>query len=186
MPASPAVHANPWLAESAEIAGITPELDGVATYHLKFRDPAIHKRYRFLPGQFNMLYLPGIGEVAISVSAANPERDTWDHTIRVAGNVTRALAGLGVGGSLGLRGPYGSCWPLDECLGADLVFVAGGIGLAPLRPAIYASLDERGQFSPSIASSPPGTATSASSPCSSIACRGFRRATAPCSSAGRK
>jgi NAD(P)H-flavin reductase len=144
--ASVAIAENPWLAQSVTIADVTPELSGVATYHLRFRDASLQERYRFLPGQFNMLYLPGIGEIAISLSAADARRGTWDHTIRVAGNVTSTLAALGVGGALGLRGPYGSSWPLDECAGADVIFVAGGIGLAPLRPALYACLDDRKRF----------------------------------------
>jgi NAD(P)H-flavin reductase len=141
-----AVTENPWLTQRVEIAGVSTELPGVATYHLRFRDGLLQARYQFLPGQFNMLYLPGVGEVAISISASNADRGTWDHTIRVAGNVTRTLAGLGVGGVLGLRGPYGSSWPLDESLGADLIMVAGGIGLAPLRPALYRCLQDRKRF----------------------------------------
>src|SRR5690606_38980238 len=88
----------------------------------------------------------GIGEVAISISGNTNRLGTWDHTIRTAGNVTRTLARLGVGASLGLRGPYGSWWPLDECAGADVVLVAGGIGLPPLRPAIDELLARRKQF----------------------------------------
>jgi NAD(P)H-flavin reductase len=144
--ASCAIAENPWLAQSAEIANITPELSGVATYHLRFRDAALQERYRFLPGQFNMLYIPGVGEIAISLSAGNTQAGTWDHTIRVAGNVTRALARQRIGGVLGLRGPYGSNWPLDQCAGADVVVVAGGVGLPPLRPAIYALLADRQRF----------------------------------------
>jgi len=141
-----AITANPWLSRTVEIVDILPELPGVSTYRLRFQDPALQSSYRFLPGQFNMLYLPGVGEIAISVSAANKERGTWDHTIRVAGNVTRTLAGLSVGATLGLRGPYGSSWPLSDCAGADLIVVAGGIGLAPLRPAIQAFIDRPQTF----------------------------------------
>ncbi len=144
--ASSAMVDNPWLAQSVEVATVTPELPGVATYHLRFRDAGLNERYRFRPGQFNMLYLPGVGEIAISLSAANEMSGTWDHTIRVAGNVTRTLAGLGVGGELALRGPYGTSWPLDECTGADVILVAGGIGLAPLRPAIHACFTQRKRF----------------------------------------
>lgn len=144
--ASCAIADNPWLAHSVEIAGITPEISGVATYHLRFSSAELHARYRFRPGQFNMLYLPGIGEIAISISGGADRSGTWDHTIRVAGNVTRSLAALGVGGALGLRGPYGSCWPLDDCLGSDLVIVAGGIGLAPLRPVLDTVLQSPNQF----------------------------------------
>lgn len=144
--ASGAIADNPWLAQRAELVAVTPELSGVATYHLRFCDLSVQAAYRFLPGQFNMVYLPGVGEAAISVSGANARRGTWDHTIRVAGNVTRALAALRPGRTLGLRGPYGSCWPLDAVAGADLVVVAGGIGLAPLRPVIDACLADRHRF----------------------------------------
>ena len=93
-----------------------------------------------------MVYLPGVGEVAISLSAGWPQAGRWDHTIRVAGNTTRTIAELRPGATLGLRGPYGSSWPLDQLRGLDVVLVAGGIGLAPLRPAIYELLDHRADF----------------------------------------
>ncbi len=141
-----AIAENPWLAQSVEIAAITPEAPGVATYHLRFRDAARHRQFRYHPGQFNMLYLPGVGEIAICLSGDADHDGTCDHTIRVAGNVTRTLSALGVAGSLGLRGPYGSCWPLDECAGADIVLVAGGIGLAPLRGVLYRLLAQPGRF----------------------------------------
>jgi NAD(P)H-flavin reductase len=135
--ASPAIAENPWLAQCVRIERITREVPGVATYHLRFRDDALHRRYRFQPGQFNMLYLPGVGEIAISISGGGNETETtWDHTVRLAGSVTGTLARLGVGATLGMRGPYGSSWPIDACQGADVVIVAGGIGLPPLRPVI--------------------------------------------------
>jgi len=102
---------------------------------------------RFLPGQFNMLYAFGTGESAISVSGDPAARDgTLVHTIREAGLVTQAMGRLQPGDQLGLRGPFGSAWPLESMQGRDLVFVAGGIGLAPLRPAIYAALAQRERF----------------------------------------
>lgn len=133
---------NPWEVHPVRIVRIDPEIEGVATYHLSFRDPATAGRYRFQPGQFNMLYLPGAGESAISLSADPASTNTWAHTVRVAGNVTRTLSRLGVGGTLGLRGPFGSSWPVEQirAAGQDLIIMAGGIGLAPLRPAIYAVL----------------------------------------------
>jgi NAD(P)H-flavin reductase len=143
---SSAIADNPWLAEGVEIVAITPEVPAVATYRLRFTDASRAAGFRFRPGQFNMLYLPGVGEVAISISSAPEAGVPLDHTIRVAGNVTRTLAGLGAGGHLALRGPYGSAWPLEECAGADLIVVAGGIGLAPLRPVLYAWLAGRRRF----------------------------------------
>jgi NAD(P)H-flavin reductase len=137
---------SPWLAHSVRIAAITPEIPGVATYDFEFTDPDQAARYQFLPGQFNMLYLPGVGESAISLSARPDARDRWSHTIRVAGNVTQTLARLAPGATIGLRGPYGSSWPIAEYTGRDVVFVAGGIGLAPLRPAIYHVLGNRSAY----------------------------------------
>ncbi|MGD9722934.1 MAG: FAD/NAD(P)-binding protein [Pirellulales bacterium] len=141
LPRSTAITENPWLAQPVTIAQIVPEISGVATYRLRFREPATHLGYAFRPGQFNMLYLPGVGEIAISCSAASRDLGTWDHTIRAVGSVTGKLATFREGESLGLRGPYGTHWPLEECAAADVIVVAGGIGLAPLRPAIYALLD---------------------------------------------
>lgn len=135
-----------WTPHAVAIRAIRPEVGGVATYELGFADRAAAEAYRFAPGQFNMLYLPGAGEVPISLSADPASRDTWAHTIRVAGNVTRRLAAMQPGDTLGLRGPYGSCWPLEEAVGADVLLVAGGIGLAPLRPAILALLAERERY----------------------------------------
>ncbi len=144
-PLSPTV-GNPWLCHTVRIAAITPEISGVATYDFEFTDPDAANRYQFRPGQFNMLYLPGVGEAAISLSAHPAARRRWSHTIRVAGNVTQALAQLGTGGVLGLRGPFGSSWPIDDCRGRDVILVAGGIGLAPLRPVVYRLLAERSHF----------------------------------------
>jgi NAD(P)H-flavin reductase len=72
--------------------------------------------------------------------------NTLAHTIRTAGNTTRALERLGVGGQLGLRGPFGTSWPIEECHGKDVILVAGGIGLAPLRPAVEQLLAQRSEF----------------------------------------
>jgi NAD(P)H-flavin reductase len=137
---------SPWQAHEMIIDSITAEIEGVATYHLRFADPQAGATYRFLPGQFNMLYLPGVGESAISLSADPASRRTWAHTVRVAGNVTRTLAGLGAGGALGLRGPFGNSWPINQARGKSLVLTAGGIGLPPLRPVIYEVLARRGEF----------------------------------------
>ncbi|MEO8494324.1 MAG: sulfide/dihydroorotate dehydrogenase-like FAD/NAD-binding protein [Planctomycetota bacterium] len=138
--------ANPWQAHTVAIREIRPEVEGVATYDLAFRDEAVRTAYRFAPGQFNMLYLPGAGEIAISISDDPRHTESCAHTIRVAGNVTRSLAGMKVGETLGLRGPFGTSWPLAECIGRDVALVTGGIGLVPLRPAICTLLDDRRHF----------------------------------------
>jgi NAD(P)H-flavin reductase len=147
MTAAPARNAaDPWLSHAVRIAAKTAEIADVATYDFEFTDPRIAAGYRFLPGQFDMVYLPGVGESAISLSADPKSRERWSHTIRAAGNVTQALARLDVGATLGLRGPFGSSWPVDACVGQDLILVAGGIGLAPLRPVIYHVIGQRSQY----------------------------------------
>jgi NAD(P)H-flavin reductase len=142
---SSAAH-DPWLAQCARIQRIISETHGVATYDLVFDNEAAGESFSFLPGQFNMIYLPGIGEIAISISGDPNISGVVPHTIREAGSVTQALAGLGVGGSVGLRGPFGTGWPVDRCAGKDIVLAAGGIGIAPLRPVIYEILANRDRF----------------------------------------
>lgn len=100
----------------------------------------------FAPGQFNMLTVFGVGEVPISVSGDPAEPGRLVHTIRAVGPVSTALAGLGPGDVVGLRGPFGTSWPMEEAAGRDVVIVAGGLGLAPLRPALYRLLAERGRY----------------------------------------
>ncbi len=101
---------------------------------------------RFSPGQFTMLYVFGVGEVPISISgdASKPERLV--QTIRKVGRVTEALCKLRKGDAVGVRGPFGSSWPLEQAKGGDVVLVAGGIGLPPLRPAIYHILRHRKDY----------------------------------------
>ena len=98
------------------------------------------------PGQFNMLYAHGVGEVPISTSGDPRFGGSLAHTIRAVGAVSAALAAMEPGDVLGVRGPFGTAWPLAEAAGGDLVIVAGGIGLAPLRPAVYHALAHRGDY----------------------------------------
>ena len=109
------------------------------------RDPFV-----FQPGQFTMLYAFGAGEVPISISgdAGAPERLV--HTVRAVGAATQAICGTEPGRMLGVRGPFGSRWPVEEAEGRDAVIVAGGIGLAPLRPVVYELLARRERFERSL------------------------------------
>lgn len=100
----------------------------------------------FLPGQFNMLYAFGVGEVPVSISGNLKSKKGYVHTIKTVGNVTKALSRLEVGEKIGVRGPFGSSWPIDACIGRDVLVVAGGIGLAPMRPLIYELIQKRSQF----------------------------------------
>jgi NAD(P)H-flavin reductase len=97
-------------------------------------DPAVE---RWRPGQFNMLYAFGVGEVPISISGDPGRTDRLVHTVRAVGMVSAALCRLRQGQWVGVRGPFGSEWPLAEARGRDVLVVAGGVGLAPLRPVVY-------------------------------------------------
>lgn len=130
----------------ARITSITTEAQGISTYWLQFVDPAVQSLYTFKPGQFNMVLIPGFGEAAISISSNSEDRSTLGHTIRFVGNVTRAVSRLKVGDVIGLRGPFGTAWPMQEIEGRDIIIAAGGIGLAPLRPSIYYILNHRERF----------------------------------------
>jgi len=137
---------HPWVAHSARIVDIRAELPNVSTYDLVFDNPAVAAAYRFASGQFNMLYLPGFGESAISISSDPSRHDLLSHTVRIAGNVTQALARKKIGQHIALRGPFGSSWPVERCKGRDVIIACGGIGLAPLRPAIYHILNHRSDY----------------------------------------
>ena len=100
----------------------------------------------FLPGQFNMLYAFGVGEIPISISGDPAAPNKLIHTVRSLGAISRAICGLKKGSIIGVRGPFGSHWPVEEARGNDIIIVAGGIGLAPLRPAIYSILANREKY----------------------------------------
>lgn len=102
--------------------------------------------WAFAPGQFNMLYLFGLGEVPISISGDAEQPGKLVHTIRLVGSVTNGFADLKGGDTVGVRGPYGAGWPMAACNGGDVLVIAGGLGLAPLRPAIYHLLAHRERF----------------------------------------
>ena len=128
----------------ATVRAVTPETPDVQTYDLSFDD--LSAPFLFRPGQFNMLYLPGVGESAISVSSDPEEPVLFRHTVRALGSVTRAMARLHPGDKLGVRGPFGTAWPVEEFRGKDLIVVAGGLGLAPLRPVIYNLIRHRSDY----------------------------------------
>lgn len=131
-----AVTTDPWRSHPARIVSIRDETPGVKTYELEFEEASIRAGYSFAAGQFNMLYLPGIGEAAISVSSDPDDRGTIAHTVRAVGNVTEALSRRAAHDQLFVRGPFGTPWPVDAVGGRDVVIVAGGLGLASQRAAI--------------------------------------------------
>ncbi|MEM9589700.1 MAG: FAD/NAD(P)-binding protein [Planctomycetota bacterium] len=136
---------NPWRQRPVVLSRVGHETADVATYRFVHAggEPA---PFQGRPGQFNMLYVPGVGEAAISISGDTTDQSQAVHTIRHVGNVTGSIAQLDVGDSIGLRGPFGSGWPIDPCVGDDIILVAGGIGLAPLRPVVYELIRRRNAF----------------------------------------
>ena len=101
---------------------------------------------RFQPGQFSMLWVFGVGELPISISGDPAERDRLVYTVRSVGQATHALVSRNVGDAVGLRGPFGAGWPVEKAEGRDVIVIAGGIGLAPLRPVIYEVLHNREKY----------------------------------------
>jgi NAD(P)H-flavin reductase len=100
----------------------------------------------FEAGQFNMLYAFGVGEVAISMSGDCADGGVFVHTVRDVGAVSGAITKLEVGATIGIRGPFGTSWPVTAAEGSDVIIVAGGLGIAPLRPAIYEILANRRRY----------------------------------------
>jgi len=134
---------DPMLPRPFRIGRVRRETHDTFTLEMK---PTEKAGFPFKAGQFNMLYVYGVGEVAISISGDPAKTDTLVHTTRGVGAVTKAMQKLEPGGTVGVRGPFGSSWPLEEVYGNDILFVAGGIGLAPLRPAMYRVLANREKF----------------------------------------
>ena len=116
------------------------------TFTLELLPEAGHAGFAFAAGQFNMLYVCGIGEVPISISGDPGVPQALVHTTRAVGAVTKGMEELKKGDSIGIRGPFGTNWPVAAAEGNDVVFVAGGIGLAPLRPALYQVLANRERY----------------------------------------
>ena len=134
---------DPFVPEIYRVKSVERELADVTTIEV---EPLSGMRPAFLPGQFNMLYAFGIGEAAISISADLSSSKSFLHTIRNVGAVSSALTDLEVGATLGLRGPFGTGWPVTEAEGSDVLIVAGGLGLAPLRAAIHVILGRRERY----------------------------------------
>ncbi len=135
---------DPMITNPVPIRRVVWENDDTFTLTLDIRDalPA----FSFLPGQFNMLYVYGMGEVAISISSDPGKKGTIDHTIHRVGSLTTALAHMKRGDMIGVRGPFGSSWPVNVARGKDVIIASGGIGLAPLRPVVYSILRARKDY----------------------------------------
>jgi NAD(P)H-flavin reductase len=134
---------QPYLMTIAEAIDETPD---TRTFRLTFQDPAVAESFSFNAGQFGEYSAFGAGESTFCIASASTRKGYVECTFKKAGKVTTALSDLNPGDTIGFRGPYGNHFPLDKMHGANLVFVAGGIGLAPVRSVIWTVLDQRGKF----------------------------------------
>jgi NAD(P)H-flavin reductase len=122
----------------AEVSSVLRLTDKEKLFHIRITDRAERERFSFLPGQFVMLEVPGFGEVPISISGSNSQKGFIELCIREAGTVTSMLHRAKVGAHVGIRGPFGTYFPMEKMKGHSVLLIAGGLGLAPLRsPIIY-------------------------------------------------
>jgi len=137
---------NVYLPHIAVIEKIIDETPTVKTFHFNFKDEKLRKEFTFESGQFGEYSILGVGEATFCISSSPTRLDPLECAVARVGKVTNALHRLGVGAEIGFRGPFGNSFPLDYMEGKNLVFVAGGIGLAPLRSLIWNVLDNRAKY----------------------------------------
>lgn len=132
--------------QDAVVHSRTQESSSIYTLGLRFADMAMNERYHFEPGQFNMLYVYGVGEVPISIVSDPHDDEELHHTIRNVGRVTQALSKLQPGDHLGVRGPFGQGWPIQQARQHDVLIITGGLGCAPSVSAINYIMRRRQAF----------------------------------------
>ncbi len=139
-----AATSDPMLPQPCSVRQVVKETPD--TFTLTLEAPSGAGRNRFQPGQFSMLWVFGVGELPISISGDPAERDRLVYTVRSVGQATQTLVSREVGEAVGVRGPFGTGWPVEKAQGRDVLVIAGGIGLAPLRPVIYEVLHNREKY----------------------------------------
>jgi len=137
---------NVYLPHIVVIEKIIEETPNIRTLHFNFKDKKLQKEFSFESGQFGEYSVFGIGEAPFCISSSPTRRDHLEFAVQRVGRVTNALHRLGVGAEIGFRGPYGNSFPLDYLGGKNLVFVGGGIGLAPLRSLIWNVIDNKDKY----------------------------------------
>jgi NAD(P)H-flavin reductase len=130
----------------AEISNIIRLTEMEKLFHVRFVNDAEREQFTFLPGQFLMVEVPGFGEVPISISSSTSNKGFLELCIRKAGTVTKALHRAQRGAKIGIRGPFGTHFPLKQMKGHSVLLIAGGLGLAPLRAPIYYVTENRADF----------------------------------------
>ncbi|RJX26406.1 MAG: oxidoreductase [Desulfurivibrio sp.] len=130
----------------AEITNVYPLTATEKLYQLQIIDPGERQRFSFQPGQFVMLELPGIGEAPFSISSSPIRHGDIELCIRGVGNLTNFLARAPRGTIVGISGPFGTSFPVEKMQGHDIMLIAGGLGLVPLRAPIFAVLENRSRY----------------------------------------
>jgi len=130
----------------ARIIDKREESPDIFTYRLRFEDKQVARSFAFAGGQFNMLYIFGVGEVPISIVSDPEDSHALDHTIRIVGRVTQAIGQMQTGEMMGIRGPFGRGWPLEESRGRDVIVITGGLGCAPVVGAIEYMFRRRDEY----------------------------------------
>jgi NAD(P)H-flavin reductase len=143
---TPSNDPDPMTPRVARVRKRRRESAGVYTLHLELEAEDRREGDFFEPGRFNMLTVLGVGEIPVSLSAAPKEPGQVVHTVRGVGPVSKALTRLRPGDAVGLRGPFGTGWPVDAAAGKDVLLVAGGLGVAPLRSALHRLLARRERY----------------------------------------
>lgn len=142
----PALTHNPYQPYMARIVRIYKMVEENYLFTLRFLDGHLARTFRHRPGQFVMLSVPGTGEMPISISSSPSRPGVLELCIRRVGRVTNALYRMKTNDLVGIRGPYGNGFPTHELMGSDLLFAAGGLGMAPLRSLLWYALDNRDRF----------------------------------------
>jgi NAD(P)H-flavin reductase len=142
----PVLTANPYLPARAHIVRVQRLVSDTHVFTVRFVNERMAAGFRHRPGQFVMLSVPGAGEAPISISSSPTRPEVLELCVRRVGRVTQALHRLRPTAVLGLRGPYGNGFPVEALEGSDLLLIAGGLGMAPLRSLLWYALDNRERF----------------------------------------
>ncbi len=137
---------NPYLPHLGRLVAIEPLGTGIKLFRVAFEDPSAASGFHYRPGQFAFLSGFGVGEAPFGITSVDGLDPTVDFAVAAVGTVTRALHGMSVGDVVGVRGPMGNWFPLEDLKGRNVLFLGGGIGGAPLRPVITSILHDRSQY----------------------------------------
>lgn len=133
----------PYPATLKEVRDLTPD---VKLFNLEFDDPAVNDSFDYKPGQFAFVSAYGVGESPFGIVSVAYQKAGVEFAVRRVGTVTNALHELEPGEAVGIRGPFGNYFPLEDYKGKNIIIIGGGIGMAPLRPVIRFILDHRADY----------------------------------------